>query len=227
MITADAFQVQDHATGHFLHHTIVEVPAGLTNPCRWGFLLDPDQRRATVWIEDHVDRFIGDTPRYAPEFDGRLLKKVHAPACGCCGKIERGCVDAAWQITLHSFRLGRLDNESYWRCEKHVGRNPCCIEGCGKTFAHKPGEDYGWTIMCGRHWRQAPKWMRDAVARVKRLAKRRGWSEALCNRHHRLWERCHRAIREGLANPPAEIVSGPSSGPPPAALIGELERLGL
>ncbi len=108
--------------------------------------------------------------------------------------------------------VARIHGQSIYRCEKHVGRNPCCIVGCGRTFAHRTddidgrgAEGYGWTLMCGRHWRQAPKYMRDAVARVRRDAKRQGWTDGNLGRHSRLWERCRRAIETGETLDEAEI----------------------
>jgi hypothetical protein len=93
-----------------------------------------------------------------------------------------------------------------------VGRNPCLVEGCRRTFAHNPKdadgrgpEGYNWTIICGAHWRQTPKYMRDAIARVRRLGKQRGWNDNLHVRHHRLFERCCRAIREGQRLDVSEI----------------------
>lgn len=58
------------------------------------------------------------------------------------------------------------------------------------------GDSYDIRLLCGRHWRLAPKYMREAVTRVRRMARKHGWSDNLCGRHHRLWNRCLRAIKE-------------------------------
>lgn len=144
----------------------------------------------------------------------------NAPACGCCGVPIAAINDLRSGTSVrvdnvHGVRLVAgcaKDPRAIWRCEKHVGRNPCCIAGCGRTFVHsqadKDGrgpEDYNWTIICGRHWRLAPKRMRDAVSRVRRDARRQGWTERNHQRHHRLWSRCRRAIEAGERVDMAEI----------------------
>jgi hypothetical protein len=83
------------------------------------------------------------------------------------------------------------------RCEKHVGRQPCCIVGCGKTFAIRPGDDYEGEMMCGRHWRQAPKPMRDLERLIRQRAKRKGWNEKLVRQHYWIWQRARRAVEKG------------------------------
>jgi hypothetical protein len=131
----------------------------------------------------------------------------HGPACGCCGIVRQG----DWKNAQPMRLVARIDGRPIWRCDRHVGRNPCCIEGCGRTFAHKcdtdgrGAEDYSWRVMCGRCWRKAPKFMRDALARVRRDAKRQGWTDRHHARHGRLWERCRRAIEQGQYLDQAEI----------------------
>jgi hypothetical protein len=131
------------------------------------------------------------------------------PACGGCGAPIARVNDARTGGTFANFHGVRLvagtagEADAVYRCEKHVGRNPCCIPGCGRTYAHRGdtdgrgAEDYSWRLICGGHWRQAPKFMRDALSRVRRQAKRTGWTDRQHARHSRLWSRCVRAILAG------------------------------
>ena len=139
--------------------------------------------------------------------EGVIVVNEATPRCGCCGTPVNG----DWKVRFPLTLVGTVDGHGVWRCDRHIGRNPCCIAGCGRTFAHKPdkdgrgAEDYSWTIICGRHWRMAPKFMRDAVARVRRRAKNDGWIDRHLARHTRLFDRCVRAIRDGQTIDPAEI----------------------
>lgn len=217
MILADAFQIRDRASGRFLQWELVQphivnrfVDGRLVHgqPARWGYVWHDDPQLAGAWSEPYVDNFLAAPENRTRDLDGLDLEKVRAPACGCCGKIERDVVGDRWQITTKRERQGGV---IYWRCEKHVGRNPCCIEGCGKTFALKPdqdgrgAEDYSWRMMCGRCWRQAPKWMRDRVSKIRRLARRRGWTDKIHRLHGMAWEACHRAIVDGRRLDETEI----------------------
>jgi hypothetical protein len=219
VISPDAYQIRDRQTGRYLQREIID---GKPTPVVWGWVFHADPCWAGAWPRGHVDLFLGD--RRPPELQGTGfdLELVPAPACGCCGEIERGVVGGRWQITLRRFNI---DGETHWRCEKHVGRNPCCIEGCGKTFAHKDGADYETRFMCGRCWRQAPKWMRDRESKLRRLAKRRGWPERHHRLHHMAWEACRRWIERARNGEGAEVEV--SSTPPPAGMMVELQRLGL
>lgn len=136
------------------------------------------------WTRENAEKLIP----MLEAMDVRLgeVAVVPAPACGCCGAWERDRIS-----------IVRDDGGAEAvRCERHAGRLPCIIEGCGRTFALRPGDSYRHSVVCGAHWRQGPKRMRDAVARVRRIAKRRGWSDAMIERHHRLWMRTIRAIRQ-------------------------------
>lgn len=143
--------------------------------------------------------------------------------CGCCGApLDAVVNDLASGVArrvenFHRVRLVAGSAESpqtaVYRCERHVGRNPCCIPGCRRTYAHaqadKDGrgpEDYSWRLICGSHWRMAPKFMRDAVSRVRRSARRHGWTDRHHRRHSRLWDRCRRAIESGERLDEAEIA---------------------
>jgi bacterioferritin-associated ferredoxin len=201
MILADAFQIRNIETGEFLQCRIVIPPSrDWSRAAVWGYDWHADPQTAGAWTEGHIDRFLLEPGCLPRAFDGLKLEKVRAPACGCCGGLPREMVDDRWQLALRRFKRR---GEIFWRCEKHVGRNPCCIEGCGKTFALQPdkdgrgAEDYSWRIMCGKCWRQAPKWMRDRVAKIRKLARRRGWSERIHRLHHMAWEACYRAIVDG------------------------------
>lgn len=111
------------------------------------------------------------------------------PRCLCCGNLlPQGPLQlvARWP-----------DGAGEFRCDKHLKRLPCLIRGCGRTFAFQPGDDYSVRVVCGRHWRQAPAYMRAAVSRVRAIGRKRGWTEALAGRHHRLWLRTVRAIEQG------------------------------
>ena len=109
------------------------------------------------------------------------------PSCGCCG--GKAWLDKPMVLTEVEPMV--------WRCEKHVGRLPCCIEGCGKTFAMKGDDSYQGIVMCGRHWRMAPKRMRDLESLIRKRAKRRGWTRRLIRQHDWIWQRARRAIDRG------------------------------
>lgn len=150
-----------------------------------------------AWPLAHAKVLLSAKRGFEPLIGDRRLKArlERACCCQCCGKNSY-----QERITL---ALGHTDpSRRLWRCERHWGRLPCIIEGCGRTYAidgptGSNSHKYRSIIMCGKHWRQAPKYMRDTEARVRRIAKKRGWTDDLLIRHHRIWERCHRAIREG------------------------------
>lgn len=193
-------------------------------PVKWGHVWVEDPLLATRFDEASVDRAFTDPQRHLVEFEGYAVAKAPAPACGCCGDFPRvwDPVNHRSVSTLNGFNLY---GEVYWRCAKHVGRSPCCIDGCGKTWALKGDDTYQVRFICGTHWREAPKWMRDRVAKIRKLAKRRGWTEQICRVHSLAWERCIATIVARRTAPPAESIV--SSGPPPAGMLLELERLGL
>lgn len=128
----------------------------------------------------------------------RTLREVPAISCGCCGYRVSQYNPGLYTITLES-------GVKHYRCEKHLHRNPCLVDGCGRTFKIDDAEHHGVRFVCGTHWRMAPKYMRDAVARVRRMARqmerRYGeeapWKAGLWARHHRLWERTVRAVEQG------------------------------
>ncbi|MGQ2942722.1 MAG: hypothetical protein ACT6Q7_01840 [Blastomonas fulva] len=118
------------------------------------------------------------------ELDGKQV-----PRCYCCGSL-------AFQGPLRLV-MRSTQGEREFRCEKHVERLPCVIVGCGRTYGFQPGDHYGVRVVCGKHWRQAPAFMRAAVSRVRSIGRKRGWTMALSRRHERLWLRTVRAIDQG------------------------------
>jgi hypothetical protein len=68
-----------------------------------------------------------------------------------------------------------------------AGRLRCLVPGCGRTF--RCGPEVLETI-CGRHWRLADQRQRRLLARVRRKAKRAGWTIALARLHDTLWAKC-------------------------------------
>lgn len=83
-----------------------------------------------------------------------------------------------------------------YRCDRHLDRNPCLIDGCGRTFDNKG--DYRVQFVCGKHFRMAPLALRQSLKRIERLAKKRGWVDTLSRRHHQLWDRVVRSIKAAL-----------------------------
>lgn len=174
---------------------------------RWWW--QPDQLRAPrsprAWWQQWLPRHVAGNP--APHGDfwaitlpdpggGQFLcRLILAPQCRCCG--------ATHSIRLVEDAENPIDRQ--WRCEKHLARLPCIIEGCGVTAAMKPDWGAGDDLICGKHWRMAPKFMRDAVARVRRKGKKFGWNGRLHRRYNRLWHRTVRAVAEGQHIDMAEI----------------------
>ena len=115
-----------------------------------------------------------------------MIRPTASIACGCCGKGLPE-VDCLQRVA-----------EDEWRCAKHIRRAPCCIEGCGRTFAIDE-DGYHVVFMCGTHWRMGPKRMREATAAIRRRAKKAGWDDRLRERHHQMWHRTRRAIERTLA----------------------------
>ncbi|ALC13794.1 hypothetical protein [Sphingopyxis sp. 113P3] len=124
------------------------------------------------------------------ELDASLYGIEKVPTCGCCG-TDQG---------LTAVYDGRIDAAArHYRCEKHVERIPCAIEGCRRTYKLELGDSYSSRVVCGKHWRLAPKHMRDAVARVRRIGVKANWPRPIINRFCRLWERTVRAAQSAAA----------------------------
>lgn len=105
------------------------------------------------------------------------------PACRCCG-IE----------LLYCKGEERPEHEDQ-RCEQHIGRNPCALEGCQRTRDAPeagPGKFHyaNDQHVCGEHWRRfvPPKSrLRRAYNAYWRQAKKHGWNyRGRLGRHPRL-----------------------------------------
>lgn len=93
-----------------------------------------------------------------------------------------------------------------------VARLRCCVPFCGRTFKPEPGDSDSTEIICGKHWRQAPKaWRRRRTKLLRQYRKFHGdrafWNYPAgsaqrrdCRRLdiliHRLWDRCKSAAIE-------------------------------
>lgn len=115
---------------------------------------------------------------------------VDAIACGCCGRWS----SYGGHPMNNDFREVAPDR---WRCEKHVNRLPCIVDGCGKTFAMQPDDTYYTRTVCGKHWRLAPLRMRRHVTSIRKKARRIGWTDRLLRLHNLAWERAVRTIQDG------------------------------
>ncbi|MFL6864099.1 MAG: hypothetical protein ACJ8DZ_13980 [Allosphingosinicella sp.] len=89
-----------------------------------------------------------------------------------------------------------------YRCERHEGRNPCCIEGCRRSVA-APVEDgvphlANDQAICGTHWRlyMPPRSLiRRAYHAHFRRAKRLGWTHRSVAKFERFWDALVRTAR--------------------------------
>lgn len=102
------------------------------------------------------------------------------PACACCGKTS--FQEKLWRVTPPGVAPAQF------RCDRHRDRNPCAVDGCGRTRASKqPSFD---AFLCSRHWRQVPKAMKLVHSRIWRLARKsEGWTDKLVYRERRIWAR--------------------------------------
>lgn len=129
----------------------------------------------TLLTMDEYHRWCEQNPEQRATWSQRMVLR-----CQCCGALEAKLLEC-----------------NVVRCERHVGRNPCIVEDCGRTW---PTRDYAVRMVCGKHWRIAPKHMRDVESRIRREARKRGqWTLRLLRRHERVWNRCIRAIDAALA----------------------------
>lgn len=104
--------------------------------------------------------------------------------CHICGK------DAHQAGRL--IRISPIVGDGVWGCEKHYNRIRCVVPFCRRTFK-RIGYEH---VICGKHWRLAPEYMRKIVARARRQGDRLGWPDQMENRHDRLWWRTVRAAIE-------------------------------
>lgn len=77
-----------------------------------------------------------------------------------------------------------------------LGRVGCLVPGCRRTFKRDSAEEY--EIVCGKHWRLAPRAMRADVTRVGRLFKRKD-TPALRALYDRHWQRVKAEILAAAA----------------------------
>lgn len=258
MILVDAFDVQDLATRRFFATRFIGFARGGGHgPSRYeplwhdspfdcglwqkradiermletNFEGKPDQDRAIWAIRIPSLMFYGYENRgWGPvaeaKIDSMFVRIERAPCCGCCGanpwgrdRPQRPVIEAAPDV---------------WRCEKHIGRNPCAIEGCGKTRAcnYYASDNY----LCGAHWKRVPYALKAIYRRHWRIAKanrrrligdEQGFTDPLTERYWRNWYRLVRETRLIVHPPAVEVEVLPSSGPPPTAMLRELERMGL
>lgn len=148
-----------------------------------GFELVEDVMRGGRWAPENAERLLPMLVAFG--FNPDHLSIYEAPACGCCGAYR------AADIISHN-RNGDWDHAL--RCERHVDRLPCVVAGCARTFKMTTEDSYRSQVCCGRHWRMAPKRVRDICSLIRRRAKRRGWTDKLVDQHHRFWMRAIRAI---------------------------------
>jgi len=76
-------------------------------------------------------------------------------------------------------------------------RLPCLVPGCRRTLA--PADPAHTEGLCAKHWPMADKRRRALLARVRRKARRLGWTPALIRLEARLWAICKaQAIERAL-----------------------------
>ena len=207
MIVADAWQLRSRSTGGFVK-ILIQSPgfaAGEAPPPTEQWLeLVPSSRFGDYWRGAHVQRALAEKRLFA---DPNEYEAVRAPACACCGDVPQNVINGRWQIALMSFGSGNGRN---WRCAKHLGRNPCAIEGCSRTRA--VGEDRQHATdqwMCSDHWRRfvPPRSMRRrAYHAFFRRAKRHGWSDELTAQFWRFWDSLVASARRRAAGGHLDIA---------------------
>lgn len=142
-------------------------------------------------------KWLEETPDARERFNWRLIDH-----CGCCGAHQMVMVYMVdEQFGGDHFLVGgeapREVEPCVFRCEKHVGRAPCCIDGCGRTFALDAGHGYDVTFICGKHWREAPRYMRDRVKWLRQRAEKLDWPDRLARLYSKAFDRAVRSVREG------------------------------
>ncbi|GLQ09229.1 hypothetical protein GCM10007913_11610 [Devosia yakushimensis] len=72
----------------------------------------------------------------------------------------------------------------------------CLIMGCRRTYKREPDEGEGAEVMCGDHYRLGDKALRQLRTKLKRTARRTGWTPRLGRIDAWLWERIKRQANE-------------------------------
>lgn len=138
-------------------------------------------------LHEYCERYVADRQlQKSPPYRDPKLYTIHTvPTCACCGWFA------------NEERKVTEPEAGHVRCEKHVGRNPCIIDGCGRTFDNDG--HYTTRFVCGKHWRMAPAELRKSVKRIEKMAKKIGWKLVLRKRHTQLWDRAIKRIEGVLA----------------------------
>ena len=66
-----------------------------------------------------------------------------------------------------------------------TGRQRCCVPGCGRTYRDEGHVE----IICGKHWRLADHRLRVLITKIRRKARRLGWTPHLVSLDNRVWNR--------------------------------------
>lgn len=75
-------------------------------------------------------------------------------------------------------------------------RAHCVVLGCRRTFKRDPGDDDSAEYICGDHYRLASPGLRRFRAKLKRLARRLGWTMRLVRLDNWCWERVKKQATE-------------------------------
>ena len=105
---------------------------------------------------------------------------VPAPGCGVCG--TRG----GFGVTMYGSK-----DWTQIRCERHIDRNPCAIEGCKRTREAGNAGLASDQYLCGEHWRKyvPPRSrLRKLYHAHFRRGKREGWTMKRHRQFHRFWD---------------------------------------
>ncbi len=93
------------------------------------------------------------------------------------------------------------EDEIGFACAFHIGRAPCLIPFCGRTFKVEAGSSFlECEFLCGKHFRMAPAGMRSRLKRIERIAKKRGfWTEGQSRAHSYWWKKIKASIMGDLS----------------------------
>ena len=146
--------------------------------------------KCQAWIDDRPD--------------GADFEAVRVPFCSCCGEMEPWGSRAPVLLTQFYTR----DWEMTYRCPKHLGSNPCAVEGCPRWRGLADGQHHCDDVfLCTEHWKLAcpPRSPARLVYRriwrlhEKRDGKGKPWSEELGRRLDRIWAAIVRRARSATA----------------------------